>query len=301
MSVPQSQSRYAADDSPSRPEVAIHLPNFSRDERLPTGFTGYLPTMTTLPRSLLRVVAGLLLLAAAPAFAADHTADPASNTLTDAEKRDGWRLLWDGKTADGWRSARSEKFPEKGWQMKDGVLTVLPSGGAESANGGDIVTREKFKDFELTADFKITPGANSGIKYYVDPDLNKGAGSAIGLEYQILDDERHPDAKLGRDGNRTMASLYDLIPADKAKQTNPIGEWNTGRIVCKGHHVEHWFNGAKVLEYERGSKEFRDLVAISKYAKWNDFGELPDGPILLQDHGDEVSFRNLKIRTLATP
>ena len=223
----------------------------------------------------------------------------ALNTLSDEERRAGWRLLWDGKTTEGWRSAKGERFPEKGWQIKDGTLTVQPSGGAESANGGDIVTREKFKDFELTADFKITPGANSGIKYYVDPDLNKGAGSAIGLEYQILDDERHPDAKLGRDGNRTLGSLYDLIPADTGKQPNPIGEWNTARIVSRGHQVEHWLNGRKVLAYERGSKKFRDLVARSKYAKWSDFGELPEGPILLQDHGNEVAFRNVKIRTLA--
>lgn len=223
------------------------------------------------------------------------------NALSSAEKEEGWQLLWDGKTTDGWRSARSDKFPEHGWEIKDGVLSVLPSGGAESANGGDIVTREKFANFELVADFKITPGANSGIKYYVDPDLNKGAGSAIGLEFQILDDLRHPDAKLGRDGDRTMASLYDLIPAATSKKPNPIGEWNTARIISRGHHVEHWLNGQKMLEYERGSAEFRDLVAKSKYAKWPGFGELPDGPILLQDHGDAVSFRNIKIRPLSTP
>ena len=221
-----------------------------------------------------------------------------NNILTAQEKADGWRLLWDGKTSEGWRSAKYDGFPQKGWEIKDGVFSVQPSGGAESANGGDIITREKFANFELVADFKITPGANSGIKYFVDADLNKGAGSAIGLEYQILDDLRHPDAKLGRNGDRTMASLYDLIPAAISKKPNPTGEWNTARIVSRGHHVEHWLNGQKVLEYERGSKEFRDLVAMSKYAHWGNFGELPEGPILLQDHGDAVSFRNIKIRTL---
>ena len=221
------------------------------------------------------------------------------NVLTDAEKAAGWRLLWDGKTYDGWRKASADQPPGKGWEIKDGVISVLGSNGAEAANGGDIVTREKFADFELVADFKITPGANSGIKYYVDTDLNKGPGSAIGLEYQILDDERHPDAKLGRDGDRTMASLYDLMPAAASKKPNPIGEWNTARIISRGHHVEHWLNGEKVLEYERSSKEFRDLVAISKYAKWGGFGELPEGPILLQDHGDAVSFRSIKIRVPA--
>jgi len=226
------------------------------------------------------------------------------NTLTAAEKADGWRLLWDGKTPDGWRSAKSGKFPTKGWEIQDGVLTVLASGGAESAGGGDIVTRERFSQFELRADFKITEGANSGIKYFCEPNLDPitgtgakaATGSAIGLEYQILDDARHPDAKMGRDGNRTIGSLYDLIPAATAKKVNPIGEWNTALIVVRGKHVEHWLNGEKVLEYERGSKEFRDLVARSKYKSIPNFGELPDGHILLQDHGNRVSFRNIKIR-----
>ncbi len=233
---------------------------------------------------------------ATPAAATAATSE--MNTLTEQEKTDGWKLLWDGKTSEGWRSAKSDKFPEKGWTMENGVLSVLPSGGKEGGVGGDIVTREKFANFELVADFKIVPGTNSGIKYYVNTDLNKGAGSAIGLEYQILDDERHPDAKLGKDGDRTMASLYDLITASPNKKPNPIGEWNTARIVSRGKHVEHWLNGLKVLEYERGSEDFRARVAASKYAHWGNFGELPDGPILLQDHGDAVSFRNIKLRPL---
>jgi hypothetical protein len=142
----------------------------------------------------------------------------------------------------------------------------------------------------------ITEGANSGIKYYVTEKENN-KGSAIGLEYQILDDKNHPDAKLGRDGNRTMSSLYDLITA-KNKRPNPIGQWNTARIVSKNNHVEHWLNGMKVLEYERGSKEFREIVAISKYKDWPNFGEAPQGHILLQDHGNKVSFRSIKIRKL---
>ena len=220
------------------------------------------------------------------------------NSLTEVEKAAGWRLLWDGKTTEGWRSARSEAFPKKGWEIQDGVLTVLASGG------GDIVTRERFSQFELLADFKITEGANSGIKYFCEPNLNTatgepakaGNGEAIGLEYQILDDLRHPDAKAGRDGDRTIGSLYDLIPAAKTKKVNPIGEWNTARIVVQGRHVEHWLNGEKVLEYERGSPAFRELVKKSKYKNIPGFGELPDGHILLQDHGNSVSFRNIKIR-----
>lgn len=221
------------------------------------------------------------------------------NELTDAEKEDGWELLWDGKTTDGWRGGKLDKFPESGWTIKDGVLTVQASGGEESAAGGDIVTNKQYKDFELKVDFKITEGANSGIKYYVDTDLNKGEGSSIGLEYQILDDLRHPDAKLGaQEGSRTMASLYDLIKADPDKPVNPIGDWNTAHIISKDNHIEHWLNGMKVLEYERFSPEFSQLVAESKYDKWPNFGELEKGNILLQDHGNRVSFKNIKIKPL---
>ncbi len=223
------------------------------------------------------------------------------NTLSKDEVKQGWRLLWDGKTSTGWTSAKSATFPATGWEIKEGVWSVLPSGGKEggsSTSGGDIITLEKFSNFELSLEFKIHPGTNSGIKYFVDPGLNKGEGSAIGLEYQILDDERHPDAKLGKNGNRTIGSLYDLIPAAKNKQVNPIGQWNTARIVVRGDHVEHWLNGKKIVEYTRFTPEFRQLVSESKYKIWPHFGEMKEGPILLQDHGDAVSFRNIKIRTL---
>ncbi len=221
------------------------------------------------------------------------------NKLTSEEFKNGWKLLWDGSSLNGWRGAKLDEFPKEGWVIENGELTVLPSGGAESAAGGDIVTREVYGDFELKVDFKITEGANSGIKYFVDTDLNKGPGSSIGLEYQILDDERHPDAKLGNhDGSRTMASLYDLIKADPNKPVNPIGEWNTAHIISKGNHVEHWLNGMKVLEYERKSDSYRKLVSESKYVDWPNFGEAKKGHILLQDHGNKVSFRNIKIKSL---
>jgi hypothetical protein len=239
----------------------------------------------------------------------DGPAKVAANTLTPEEKAAGWRLLWDGQTTTGWRSARAEEFPTNGWMIQDGRLNVLDSGGKEAVGGGDIITREVFSEFELLVDFKLTPGANSGIKYFVQPALaaitSTGAkaavGSAIGLEFQILDDAVHPDAKLGRDGNRTVGSLYDLIPASAGKRPNAIGEWNTARIVVRGRQVEHWLNGAKVLEYERASPAFRDAVAASKYRNIPGFGEWPSGHILLQEHGDAVSFRNVKIRVLSTP
>lgn len=225
------------------------------------------------------------------------------NVLTEAEKKDGWKLLFDGKTTNGWRGAYLDQFPEKGWAVNDGVLTIQASDGSESQSFGDIVTEGEYDNFELNFEFKLTDGANSGVKYFVVEQTPKPKGSAFGLEYQVLDDARHPDAKMGRDGNRTVASLYDLIPA-KDKQVNPNGEWNQARIVVNGTRVEHWLNGKKVVEYERGSQEFRDMVAKSKYAapeynKNGRFGEAPKGHILLQDHGNEVSYRNIKIKELS--
>jgi len=221
------------------------------------------------------------------------------NELTDKELTDGWKMLWDGKTTAGWRGAKLEEFPESGWEIEEGVLSVLASDGAESTAGGDIVSKELYADFELKVDFRITEGANSGIKYYVNTGLNKGAGSSIGLEYQILDDEKHPDAKLGNhEGSRTLASLYDLIQADKGKLVNPIGEWNHARILSQNNRVEHWLNGFKVLSYKRGSDDYRTLVKESKYVDWSDFGEAAKGNILLQDHGNLVSFKNIKIREI---
>lgn len=221
------------------------------------------------------------------------------NHLTKSEEDNGWELLWDGESTAGWKGARLDHFPEQGWVMEDGILTVLASGGQESAAGGDIVTEQAYEDFEMKVDFKLTKAGNSGIKYYVDTDINQGPGSSIGLEYQILDDEHHPDAKLGNhEGSRTVASLYDLIQADPNKPINRVGEWNTAHIISKDNHVEHWLNGVKVLEYERGSEDFRKLVAESKYDQWPEFGELETGRILLQDHGDRVSFKNIKIKEL---
>ena len=221
------------------------------------------------------------------------------NKLLGDEKKNGWKLLWDGTTTNGWCGAKLKNFPENGWVIENGELTVLSNGGKESAAGGDIVTTDKYGDFELHLDFKLTEGANSGIKYYVDTELNQGEGSSIGLEYQILDDTKHSDAILGsHKGSRTLASLYDLIQADPNKPVNSIGTWNHAKIISKDNHVEHWLNGKKVLEYERKSDAFRKLVSKSKYNIWKKFGEIKTGYILLQDHGDQVSFKNIKIKVL---
>ena len=233
-------------------------------------------------------------------FPADiYVVNMVPNYLTSYEKLHGWHLLFDGKSPAGWRSAKANTFPQKGWVINNGIITVLSSEGKEAANGGDIVTNKQYSAFDLSFEFKLTPGANSGVKYFVT--LNEQTtGSAIGLEYQILDDELHPDAKLGRDGDRTLASLYDLIPSNKpVRFIHKVGEWNQGRIVVTpDNHVIHYLNGVKVLEYVRGSKEFRNLVAISKFKVWPNFGEAKQGHILLQDHGNQVSFRSIKIKEL---
>ncbi len=220
------------------------------------------------------------------------------NHLTQQEKQQGWKLLWDGVSTNGWRGADKDDFPAKGWEIKDRCLTVCSGTGGESTNGGDIITIETFDNFDLTVDFMLTPGANSGIKYYVVEGMNKGVGSAIGLEYQLLDDVNHPDAKAGVGGNRTCAGLYDLIPPLEGKALNAPGQWNTARIVANDNHVEHWLNGKKTVEYERGTQLYRALVEKSKYAVYPSFGESPEGHILLQDHGNRVSFKNIKIKSL---
>lgn len=219
------------------------------------------------------------------------------NTISPKEAKDGWALLWDGKTTNGWRGAKLDAFPAKGWVIDNGILKVMKSGGAESANGGDIVTTRMYKNFVLSVDFKITEGANSGVKYFVNPGLNKGEGSAIGCEFQILDDDKHPDAKLGVRGNRKLGSLYDLIPAPENKPFNKK-DFNTAVVIVKDNKVEHWLNGVKLIEYERNNQMWQALVNYSKYRDWPNFGNAAEGNILLQDHGDEVWFKNVKIKEL---
>jgi hypothetical protein len=216
--------------------------------------------------------------------------DDLNNTLTDREVKEGWKLLWDGKTNAGWRGYNTTTFPANGWEMKDGILTVMPPQG-QTKSGGDIITIKTYRNFELIVDFLYTPGANSGIKYFIDGKTN------VGCEYQILDDKQHPDAKLGINGNRTLAGLYDLI-APKNKKDNGPDNWNRAKIIVNGNHTEHWLNGQMIVSYERGDAAWKALVATSKFKNTPGFGEAAEGHILLQDHGNKVSFKNIKIREI---
>ncbi len=215
-----------------------------------------------------------------------------ANNLSAQEINNGYGLLWDGKSGKGWRSAGKKQFPKNGWAMEDGVLRVIKDG-----RGGDIVTEKQYGAFELKFDFKLTKGSNSGVKYFV----SENEGLALGLEYQILDDANHPDAKMGINGNRTLSSLYDLIPRQNLPNSliRKTGTWNQGILrVYPDSRIEHWLNGYMVLSYKRGSAEFIELITKSKYKDIAGFGLAEKGRILLQDHGDEVSFRSIKIREL---
>lgn len=211
-----------------------------------------------------------------------------------------WTDLLAGDSLAAWRTVHEDAPPARGWTLRDGVLTIHRPAAGESRAGGDIITRARYADFEFETEFRLTPGANSGIKFHVQTGPTP-LGPTVGAEFQLLDDARHPDARNGRDGNRKLAALYDLLPAAPGKIEKPIGEWNHARIVARGSRIEFWLNGAKTLEFDRHSPAFREIVAQSKYRVIPDFAAWPDGHILLQDHGDEVSFRHLRIRALSAP
>lgn len=208
------------------------------------------------------------------------------NTLSKNAIRDGWKLLFDGKTMQGWIKADGNPFPSEGWMVKDGLLTL-----EEGGKGGDIKTVEEYSDFELSVEFLYSPSCNSGIKYFF---TNYKKGGYLGMEYQLLDDV------LAEDNTREdhlCGALYDIFPADPSKKKlKGPGEWNTALIISRGMHVEHWLNGEKILEFDRGSHEYLAGVAKSKYKSEPVFGMIEKGNIMLQDHGHAISFRNIKIR-----
>lgn len=239
----------------------------------------------------------MLLLMLVAVCAVSASAQDKNNQLTKAEKAAGWKLLFDGKTLTGWRGFHNQNVPG-GWAVEDGCIKKVKASGEMGQAGGDIITVDQFANFEFSIEWKLSRGGNSGIKYLVSESLPPTGRSGVSFEYQVLDDENHPDAKMGIAGNRTVGSLYDLIAASKAKKVKPEGEFNQTRIVVKGNHIEHWLNGVKVVEFDRSSEEYKKHLAESKFKNTKGFGEAKQGHILLQDHGDEVWYRNIKIREL---
>jgi hypothetical protein len=215
------------------------------------------------------------------------------NTLTTAEKGAGWKLLFDGKTTEGWRRFKKQDFPSAIWVVENDCLTHLA--GNHGGAGGDIITLAQFNDFEFSFEWSVSEGGNSGVKYFVTEERD----GPIAHEYQVLDDDKHPDASIG--AHRRSAAFYDVLPPNGNKVLRPVGEFNQSRILVKGNQVEHWLNGNKVLDYELNSESLKAAIAKSKFKNVAGFGTKLRGHILLQDHGDEVRYRNLKIRELAMP
>jgi len=226
---------------------------------------------------------------------AEEPAKP--NTLTQKEMNEGWVMLFDGKTTENWRSYQKETFPEKGWLVEDGTLRVIGSGKGEAGGGGDIITRKKYGNFEFSLEWKVSEGGNSGIFYLAQEKPDQPIWKSA-PEMQILDNAKHPDAKLGVDGNRAAGALYDLIPGD-FDAVNPAGEWNQVKVMVYKGTVVHTVNGKNVLEYHLWTPDWKEMVANSKFKDYEDFvNPAEEGYIGLQDHGDDVWFRNIKIREM---
>lgn len=238
---------------------------------------------------------------AAAETAQEEAAPAAMNILTEEEKADGWMLLFDGESVDQWKGYCKDGFPEKGWKVVDGMLMCEASGKGEAGGGGDIITKEQFGNFELKLEWKISEGGNSGIFYLAREKCGEEEGQPIwksAPEMQILDNEKHPDARLGKDGNRQAGSLYDLIPA-QPQNAKPAGGWNQVRILSYDGTIVHTMNGEDVVEYHLWTDDWKEMVANSKFKEYQDFIDVAkEGHIGLQDHGNDVWFRNIKIKEL---
>jgi hypothetical protein len=228
----------------------------------------------------------------------------APNTLTVTEQTSGWRLLFDGKTFNGWRGLGYDSVPTAHWKIENGTIRKLADGqvprlpDGQPAAGGDLMTRDTFRDFELTWDWKISRAGNSGVKYNVSEEIsmaNAPNHAALGFEYQMLDDSLHEDNKVP---SHRAGALYDLIPPNANKVLKPVGEWNSSTILFRGDHGEHWLNGKKVVDFDLGTPVMDSLLKASKYRDIKGFGDKRAGHIVLQDHVDEVFFRSIKIRRL---
>jgi hypothetical protein len=236
-------------------------------------------------------MAATLVIGGAPSAQTGGT--PVASSLTPEEHRAGWSLLFDGRSLEGWRGYRQQNASATRWKVEDGVLTVDPADGRDTRGALDLITEDTFDSFELALEWRISPGGNSGIKYLVLEDRD----AAIGHEYQIIDDERHPDAKVG--AKRQTGSFYDVLAASD-RPSRPAGEFNQARLVVRGRSVEHWLNGTRVLRYELGSQALQTAIDISKFKGIDRFGKPQKGHILLQDHGDRVWYRNIKIRRMTS-
>ncbi len=233
------------------------------------------------------------------------TGSAVMNTLTKAEKKAGWRLLFDGKTLTGWRGLGMDHVPNGLWVVENGLIRKVNTGNVKKlpdgrpVEGGDLMTIDTFENFELTFEWKINKAGNSGLKYNVSEEMSQKYGSkysALGFEYQLLDDN-DPSYRGKLKLSQFSGSLYDLLPARNIT-LKPIGEFNSSRILVDGNHVEHWLNGIKVVEYEFGSKELDDAYKVSKFNKIPGFHDKRKAHIVLQNHNDESWFRNIKIREI---
>ena len=247
------------------------------------------------------LLAAAIVLASADSISAQQ---PGPNGLTVRERSAGWKLLFDGSTFAGWRGLGYDTVPSVHWNIVQGAIHKIPDANVprlpdgQPAVGGDLMTTSSFRDFELEFEWKVAPGANGGLKYNVSEEMSlklSGNHAALGFEYQVLDDSLSEDNKLP---SHQAGALYDLIAPNETKHLMPVGQWNTSRIVFRGNHGEHWLNGTKIVTFELGTPQFDSLLAKSKYRSIPGFADKRAGHIILQDHGDQTWFRNIKIREM---